>query len=108
MSKTRIKRLNEVLRLKLAEIIQKEFDFGDEIITVVGVSVSSSMQHARVMISVLPESKTEEVFKEISSNIYKIQKELIKRLKLRKTPKITFELDRTEEKAAKIEKILSN
>ncbi len=104
---SRTERLNEALRLNISKALHEEVSLDyDVFITVVRVAVSSTLEHATVWISVLPEDKTKEVLAYLDKNIYAIQQVLNRTLIMRKIPKISFKLDTTEHHAAHIEKLL--
>ena len=68
--------------------------------------VSPTLEHATIWISVFPESRGEKALKEINQKIYSLQQILNKRLIMRPVPKIRFEIDNTEEEAARIEELI--
>jgi len=104
----RLKKLNDLLRDEAGKILKKELEFNDVLVTVVRAEISPTLEHATVWISVFPESRGEQALREINRNIYSLQQMLNKRLIMRPVPKIRFEIDKTEEGADKIEKILGN
>ena len=87
-------------------MLKKELEFNDVLVTVVRADISPTLEHATIWISVLPESKRETVLQKINQKIYNFQQILNKRLAMRPVPKIRFEIDKTEEAAARIEKLL--
>lgn len=107
MTSERIKKLNDLLRDEVAKILLIELEKDDSIlITVISADISPTLEHATIKISVFPLNKADEVLRKIGKQIYHLQQSLNKRLKMRPIPKIRFKLDRTEEQAEKIEKIL--
>ncbi len=105
----RLKKLNDLLRDEVGKILKKELGLDtDALVTVVRAVVSPTLEHATVWISVFPESQEKSALKEINNEIYSLQQALNKRLVMRPVPKIRFEIDRTEEKAAHIEQIIEN
>jgi len=103
----RINKLNDLLRDEVGKILLTELRIDDGIlVTVMGARVSPTLEHATVLISVIPKEKTRVALRKISQQIYFIQQMLNKRLIMRPVPKIRFEIDRTEEQAGRIEKIL--
>ena len=107
MATERLKKLNDLLRNEVGKILKSELDLDDgTLVTVVQANVSPTLEHATVWISVFPESKREEALRKINRRIYFLQQLLNKRLKMRPVPKIRFEIDRTEEGAARIEKLI--
>ncbi len=104
----RLKKLNDLLRDEAGKILKKELELNDALVTVVRADISPTLEHATVWISVFPESQEKSALKEINRNIYSLQQMLNKRLIMRPVPKIRFEIDKTEDRANKIEKILGN
>ena len=108
-SSMRNKRLNDLLRDVVARILESELDVeGSPLVTVMGAEVSPTLEHAVIRISVLPADKEKEVMVELRRHIYSIQQLVNKRLVMRPVPKIRFEIDTTEERAARIEKLLES
>ncbi len=106
MATERLKKLNDLLRDEVGKILEKELEFNDVLVTVVRAEISPTLEHATIWISVFPESKGESALREINRNIYSLQQMLNKRLAMRPVPKIRFEIDRTEEGAARIEELI--
>ena len=75
-------------------------------ITVTEVKISDPFTEAAVFISVFPDKKFGEVFKILSKEVYSIQHQLNRRLRMRPVPKIRFVEDRREAEAGKVEEIL--
>lgn len=106
MSVQRREKINDLLRDEIGQILHRELDLEAEtLVTVIRAIVSEDLLHVRVYLSVIPSPAAEEVLKEINRQIYHLQQILNKRLRMRPIPKIYFVLDRTEEEAARIEKI---
>lgn len=107
MNENREKKLIKHISIEVAKILHDEIDIGEDVfITVVSVKLSRTLEHATVLISVLPSSLEDRVMEELSQQIYFIQQTINKRLNLRVVPKIRFEIDETEERAARIEALL--
>jgi len=103
----RIKRVNQLLKQEVSQLLLKEVDFRDVLVTVTRVKTSPDLKYAKINISVLPTEKDELALKIIERNIFNIQQELNKRLHLKFVPKIRFEIDQVEVEAQRIEEILS-
>ncbi len=104
----RIKKLNDLLRDEIAKILLTELEKDDGIlVTVVGATVSPTLEHATIKISVFPNAKEKPILEKIKKRIYHIQQILNKRLTMRPVPKIRFEIDQSEERASRIEEILT-
>lgn len=103
----RNKKLNDHLRDVVAKILEEELDIeGTPLVTVMGAEVSPTLEHAVIKISVLPVTRVDVVLEELKHRIYDLQQMVNKQLFMRPVPKIRFEIDTTEERAARIEKLL--
>lgn len=103
----RIKRVNQLIKEKLAEILLRELSFDkNTLITVQSVDTSRDLRYANVGVSIIPFEKSEEALKILDKKTPHIQKELNKAIQIKFVPKIKFEIDTGEEKADRIEKIL--
>ena len=102
----RIKRINQLVKEKIADILVKELSFNNVLITVQNVDTSKDLKHAKVGISIMPFEKSEQILKILQKQTPNIQKQLNKAIEIKFVPKIEFEIDRGEEKADRIEKIL--
>ena len=81
---------------------------GSPLVTVMGAEVSPTLEHAKIKISVLPTDRETDVLAELKHRIYDLQHIVNKTLHMHPVPKIRFEIDETEAKAARIEKLLEN
>lgn len=103
----RIKRVNQLIKEKVAEILERELSFGKGVlVTIQNVDTSRDLRYAKVGISVMPFEKSEEVLKILKKQTPYIQKDLSRAIRLKFIPKIEFEIDRGEEKASRVEEIL--
>jgi len=103
----RILRINQLIKEQLANIILKEGNFPkDCLVTITRVKTSVDLREARVWVSVLPEKKESQIFNFLNKNIYYFQQRLNKVLKLKRVPKIKFQIEKKIREAAKIEKLL--
>lgn len=102
---------------KLARLIQKELGelfrletqkMKGVLISVTDVDLSPDLSNARAYLSVFPTEKQEEVMHLVTDNSSTIRYNLGNRMasQLRHIPELTFELDRTEEYARRIDKLL--
>lgn len=106
-SPLRIEKLNILLKDILAKIIDREIEFPENVmVTITHVTVASSAHYATVFISVLGGSSSEvlEIFRK---NVYNIQQQLNKKLRMRPVPKIKFALDEEEIRRETVEKSLA-
>lgn len=87
-------------------MIIKNVELPGGLITVVEVSVDKKMEHARAHISVIPESLEAVALRKLNMKIGEFQHALNRKMGIRPMPLISFVLDRGNENAAKIEKLL--
>jgi len=97
--------LNSLLRKEVSKIMMKEMDFGKTLVTVTQAKVSNDLSKAKILITVFPESEEKNALFELQKNIYHLQKILNKKLKMKKVPKISFEIDQGMKNLYKIDKI---
>jgi len=102
----RIKRVNELLRHEISQLLLKEIDFGNALVTITKVESSSDLRQAKIKISVMPTEQNERVLHILERNIFHLQQLLNKKLTMKIVPKIIFEIDKAEIKAQQIEKLL--
>jgi len=103
----RREKINELIRDEVGKILHRELDLNFEaLVTVTRAVTSEDQNHVRVYVSVFPSNVAQEALQSINRNIYFFQQTLNKKLQIRPVPKLFFVLDETEEKAAKIEKLV--
>ena len=103
----RIQSVNSLIKNELSQILLKEVDFPeDTLATLTRVETSTDLSQAKVYISIMPDNKINEIFEILNKNIYKLQQELNKRLKMRPIPRIVFEKEEKTEEAGNIEELL--
>lgn len=103
----RILRLNALLQKELGRFLLEEIEFPEgAFVTVTRASAMSDLQHARVYISVIPEDKSKEVLRILNRNIFSIQQELNKELRMRPIPKIEWVLDEHLTEVQRVEELL--
>lgn len=105
MSK-RLQRVNELLREEVSKLLLREIDFGQSLLTVTKVETSVDLKQAKIMISVLPEEKSQRALQILEKNIFHLQQLLNKKLNMRPVPKIYFQIDKSAVNAQRIEELL--
>jgi ribosome-binding factor A len=105
--KNRVLKLNGLIQQELSRIILREIDFPKEVLlTVTRVEVSDDIHQAKAYISVLPEEKFFQAIDNLKKQIYTIQQNLNKKLKMRPVPRVFFVKEKMTREAEKIEKLL--
>lgn len=104
----RIDRINEEVKRELGSIIRELKDSRIPMLTsVVAVRVTNDLSYAKVYVSVMGEEEVQKnAIKGLKSAAGYIRREIGRRLQLRHTPEFLFELDRSIEQGAHINKIL--
>ena len=105
----RIGRINEEYRKELSQIISYELKNPNitGLISVTKVKVTTDLKYAKVYISILNSKNQEETMQSLKKSAGFIRTELAKKVNLRNTPELIFEIDDSIEYGAKIDKILN-
>lgn len=108
MSRWGLERLQAEIHQRLSEILQFEArDPRLERVTIFAVKLSKDVRHARVSVGVLGNSQEEtESLQALQEHRGFLRSALAKRLHIRHTPELHFELDETERRARRIEELL--
>lgn len=104
----RIDKINEEVRRELANIIRELKDTRIPMMTsVVAVNVTNDLRYAKAYISVMGDEETQRKAMEgLKSAAGFVRREIGKRIELRYTPELIFELDHSIEHGAHIEELL--
>lgn len=102
-------KMNHICQRAISEIIQFELkDPKVGFVTITDVQVTNDNSYAKVFVSFLgKQERAEAGLKALNRSKGFIRSALAKRLTIRKTPEIIFEIDHSLEQGNKIEKILS-
>ena len=103
----RIAKVNSLLEHEISKILLRDFNFQEALVTLTHVDASANLIEAKAYVSVMPETKTDQVLKALNKEVYSIQQKINKRLNMRPIPKIIFVKDEVIAKAAKIEELLA-
>ena len=106
----RTRRIGQVLRKELAEIISREMEPNTVgLISITAVSVSKDLRHARVFVtSLAPKLSNSEITKELNAVSSSLRWALGQRAGLRRTPELVFEYDDSIERGAEMSKLLDD
>ena len=115
-SPRRIEKINNLIREEIAEIIDRTVEIPDNtILTVTRADSSPDGHYATIFFSVIgagptpsdmPDGPQKTVLAILEKDVYGIQKELNRRLRMRPVPKIVFAPDRGEEHRETVERTL--
>ena len=105
---TRFERINEELKKEISHIISYELKNPNVtgLISVTKVKVTNDLKFARVYVSVLNAKNVKDTIAGLKKSSGFIRSELARRVNLRNTPELIFELDDSLEYGAKIDTIL--
>ena len=107
MAHSRIDQINELLRAELGEVFRKEVSLKQGVlVTISKVETTRDLRHAKVSISVFPETEEAYAMKTLGKELPSIQKMLYTKLYMKPLPRIHLLSDHTEQKADVIEKLL--
>ncbi|MBM7695259.1 ribosome-binding factor A [Salimicrobium jeotgali] len=106
----RANRVAEQIKKELGDIISKKIkDPRIGFVTVTDAEVTGDLQQATVYITVLGgEPELQDTLAGLGKARGFIRSEIGKRIRLRKTPEITFEIDEAVERGNRIESLLNN
>lgn len=107
-SKSRLERINEEYKKELSQIINYELKNPNAtgMISVTKVKVTNDLKFAKVAVSILNAKDVKETLVALKKSAGFIRSELARRVNLRNTPEIIFELDDSMEYGARIDSIL--
>ena len=105
----RMNRVDEEYKRELSQIISYELKNSNitGMISVTKVKVTPDLRYAKIYVSILNSKNVKKTLEGLKNSSGFIRSELAKRINLRNTPELTFELDESLEYAAKIESILN-
>ena len=106
--KPRLGRIDEEYKKELSQIIGYELKNPNVtgLISVTKVKVTSDLKFAKVYVSILNAKNIKDTLAGLKKSAGYIRSELAKRVNLRNTPELIFELDDSIEYGAKIDSIL--
>lgn len=104
----RIGRIDEQYRKELSQIIGYELKNPNitGMISVTKVKVTPDLKYAKVYVSILNSKNIQNTIEGLKKSSGFIRTELAKKINLRNTPELTFEIDDSMEYGAKIDSIL--
>ena len=105
----KIDRLNNLFVEEISKILRTEIkDERISFVTVTAAKITNDLSFAKVYVTVLNESEKDNVIKLLNKASNFIERELSKRIDIRKMPDITFVYDESLEYAANIENIIES
>ena len=104
----RVIKVNELIKQELGNILVREVSIPGVLVTIISVETSKDLRYSRALLSIFPEKKTGTTLKILKKEVYKIQKELDKRLFMRPVPKIRFTIDKSGEIFTKVNEAIND
>ena len=107
-NQNRLGRIDEQYRKEISQILNYELKNPNVtgLISVTKVKVTNDLKFAKVYVSILNSKNLKDTLAGLKKSAGFIRSELAKRVNLRNTPEIIFELDDSLEYGARIDKIL--
>ena len=107
-NQNRLGRIDEQYRKELSQIIGYELKNPNVtgMISVTKVKVTTDLKYAKIYVSILNSKNIKETMDGLKKSSGFIRSELAKRINLRNTPELIFEIDDSIEYGAKIDSIL--
>jgi ribosome-binding factor A len=103
----RMRRVNESVRQVLSEALPELKDPRIGFVTVTRVETSADLRHARVFVSVFgPERKRQATLEGLSAAHGVLQGRIGRELRMKRTPKLTFEYDRAVEEGVRMSRLI--
>lgn len=104
---SRVTQINEEIKHELANILNKELELRNTLVTVSYVYCSDDLKYARVGVSVLPDRLAGTALRALRAKSGQVAKMLQKKTIIHKIPQITWVLDTTEREASIIEQAIA-
>jgi ribosome-binding factor A len=103
----RMRRVNESVRQVLSETLPELKDPRIGFVTVTGIETSNDLRHARVFVSVFgSEKKRQATLDGLAAAHGVLQARIGRELRMKRTPQLTFEYDRTVEEGVRMSKLI--
>ena len=101
----RMEKVNIMLQHSLAEIINKEVETQESLITISYVECSPDLKNAKIAVSIIPDNRSGSTLEKLRKKTGVIRSILSKKIKLRNIPRLTWTFDPTERNASKLDTI---
>ena len=102
-----MRRVNEAVREVVSEALVELKDPRIGFVTITGVKTSPDLRHARVFVSVLgSEAKRRKTLAGLAAAHGVLQAHVARRLRMKRTPQLTFEYDPTVERGVRMTQLI--
>lgn len=106
MSTRRIEEVSALLKREISKLMHETLAEEYGLVSLTDIEVTADFKEAKVFISVFDEQNQESVLKRLDEEKHRFQRVLGKKLKMKFTPKISFEIDKMQERVDKVDKLL--
>ena len=108
MSQLRVEKVQELMKQEISQIIQRELkDPRIGFVTVTSVECTGDLREAKIYVSLMgSEQQVKDSWAGLNRGLGFIRREIGKRIRLRFTPELTFELDKSLDYSAHIQELL--
>lgn len=86
-------KMSSLIQEELGQMLLREFDFEEALVTITKVEVSPDLLQAKIGLSILPYESGPEVFSQIKERRRELQHKLLKKMKIRAVPHLVFYVD---------------
>jgi ribosome-binding factor A len=105
--KHRLERVNEVIRRELSEIVRREVVFTAPLVTIQSADITPDLKSCHIYVSVIGnDAQKQEVINRLLDKRKQLQQMLMKRVTLKYTPQLHFEIDHALERGDRVIQIL--
>lgn len=108
MSQLRVEKVQELMKQEISQIILQELkDPRIGFVTVTSVECTGDLREAKIYVSLMGnEQQIQDCWIGLNSSLGFIRREIGRRIRLRFTPELTFELDKSLDYSAHIQELL--
>jgi ribosome-binding factor A len=106
----RLERVRELIRRELAQVIERNHSFPHKLVTVHDAIPAADLKSCRVFVGVLGGHlhEREQIIEKLKAARGAIQRELYKRVKLKNSPQLWFQLDNSAERGVHTVNVIDN
>lgn len=105
--KYRLKRVNELIKRELSEIVSRELTFRAALVTLQEVDTTPDLRNAHVFVSVIgARGEQTAAIEKLEAHRSELQRLMAKRVILKYTPHLHFKLDDSIERGVRVVRIL--
>ncbi|MBK1833883.1 30S ribosome-binding factor RbfA [Roseibacillus ishigakijimensis] len=101
----RLQRVDELLKREISAVVQKDFEWKGQLVSINAVEVTKDLREAKVWVGILG-GDPEPVLEKLARKHGLIQSKVMKRVKLRNTPVLSFRHDASAERGVDIVNLL--